>query len=403
VAPLTVELDLYVESFANIAEANMEYTVFGYLRHFWIDKRFAGRFNETIRLKGSIVEHAWTPDTYVGNSRESNLRVKDSESDSMLEIYPNGSIFYSKGVKIVASCEMNLENFPMDTQKCMLIFGSYSFNTNGLNYKWKTDTAIVEKKSIAQFDMNKVELNSTNTTYISGSYSTLIISFNFKRRIGYYVIQVFFPDILVVAISWIVFWLDQDDMGGRVGLGITTILTIMFLLGSVNMSLPRVSYPKAIDWYLIGSFLFVFLVVMECILVYILRPRNRDPKNNNHKKVMELEMGIISNVQVGKKHGKNSKNTTRRATSAIWRIFEELNNPELSVMENMAVQQQESSYLSNGEAVQRDIKESLARDKKSLERCKSCDCGKTIDRTSRFLFPFAFVLFNAFYWYRYLS
>ena len=136
----------------------------------------------------------------------------------------------------------------------------------------------------------------------TGSYSTLIISFNFKRRIGYYVIQVFFPDILVVAISWIVFWLDQDDMGGRVGLGITTILTIMFLLGSVNMSLPRVSYPKAIDWYLIGSFLFVFLVVMECILVYILRPRNRDPKNNNHKKVMELEMDIISNVQVGFKN-----------------------------------------------------------------------------------------------------
>ena len=72
-------------------------------------------------------------------------------------------------------------------------------------------------------------------------------------------------------------------------------------------------------------------------------------------------------------------------------------------MENMAVQQQESSYLSNGEAVQKDIKKSLARDKKSLERCKSCDCGKIIDCTSRFLFPFAFVLFNVFYWYRYLS
>ena len=135
-----------------------------------------------------------------------------------------------------------------------------------------------------------------------GSYSMLIISFNFKRRIGYYVIQVFFPDILVVAISWIVFWLDQDDMGGRVGLGITTVLTIMFLLGSVNMSLPRVSYPKAIDWYLIGSFVFVFLVLMECTLVYILRPRNRDPKNNNLKKVMELEMDTICNHQVGFKN-----------------------------------------------------------------------------------------------------
>ena len=47
-------------------------------------------------------------------------------------------------------------------------FSVDSLNTNGLNYKWKTDTVIVEKKSIAQFEINKVELKSTNMTYISG-------------------------------------------------------------------------------------------------------------------------------------------------------------------------------------------------------------------------------------------
>ena len=103
----------------------------------------------------------------------------------------------------------------------------------------------------------------------------------------------------MVTISWIIFWLDQDDMGGRVGLGITTLLTIMFLLGSVNMSLPRVSYPKAIDWYLIGSFLFVFLVLMECILVYILRPRKPQRKNGNQNMVNGLEIDSINNLQVG--------------------------------------------------------------------------------------------------------
>ena len=113
---------------------------------------------------------------------------------------------------------------------------------------------------------------SIKITSLSGNFSKLVIKFTFKRRMGYYLIQVYLPDSLVVAISWIVFWLEQDDMGGRVGLGITTILTIMFLLGSVNMSLPRVSYPKAIDWFLIASFVMVFLVLVECIIVYILRP-----------------------------------------------------------------------------------------------------------------------------------
>ena len=95
------------------------------------------------------------------------------------------------------------------------------------------------------------------------------------------------------------FWMDPRDTGDRVGLAITTVLTIMFLLGSVNMSLPRVSYPKAIDWYLIGSFLFVFLVLVECILVYILRPRNRDSKNSAQRKDLDLEMGTKNDLQVG--------------------------------------------------------------------------------------------------------
>ena len=94
-------------------------------------------------------------------------------------------------------------------------------------------------------------------------------TFAFERRIGYYLIQVYFPDIFVVVLSWIVFWMDKDDMGNRMTLGITSILTIMFLLGSLNGNLPKVSYPKALDWYLLVSFSFVFLTLIECTIVFL--------------------------------------------------------------------------------------------------------------------------------------
>ncbi len=94
-------------------------------------------------------------------------------------------------------------------------------------------------------------------------------TFLFDRRIGYFLIQVYFPDIFVVTLSWIVFWMEKDDMGNRMALGITTILTIMFLLGSLNGNLPKVSYPKALDWYLLVSFSFVFLSLVECMIVFL--------------------------------------------------------------------------------------------------------------------------------------
>ena len=74
-------------------------------------------------------------------------------------------------------------------------------------------------------------------------------------------------------------------MGNRMALGITTILTIMFLLGSLNGNLPRVSYPKALDWYLLVSFSFVFLSLMECMVVFLFASKAKQDETQIKYKV----------------------------------------------------------------------------------------------------------------------
>ena len=72
--------------------------------------------------------------------------------------------------------------------------------------------------------------------------------------------------------------MEKDDIGNRMALGITTILTIMFLLGSLNGNLPKVSYPKALDWFLLVSLSFVFLSLIECMIVYVLQQAPKKKK-----------------------------------------------------------------------------------------------------------------------------
>ena len=119
----------------------------------------------------------------------------------------------------------------------------------------------------------------------AGNFSTISVKFLFERRVGYYLIQVYLPDVFVVALSWIVFWMDKKEMGDRMALGITTILTIMFLLGSLNGTMPRVSYPKALDWYLLVSFTFVFLSLIECMIVFILTLKSNKDHDRTKRKV----------------------------------------------------------------------------------------------------------------------
>lgn len=111
----------------------------------------------------------------------------------------------------------------------------------------------------------------------------MIVTFTFSRRIGYYLINFYVPCIIMVIMSWIVFWMDRDCIGDRIALGITTVLTIVFLLGSSNSTMPRVSYPKAIDWYLMTSFIFVFTTLLMCLLIFRfdrqLNKRQRPPRS----------------------------------------------------------------------------------------------------------------------------
>lgn len=77
----------------------------------------------------------------------------------------------------------------------------------------------------------------------------------------------YIPCVCIVALSWVSFWIDPDAIPARVGLSITTVLTICYMLGSVNSKLPRVSYLKAIDYFLLMSFGFIFFTLVEYVFV----------------------------------------------------------------------------------------------------------------------------------------
>lgn len=60
----------------------------------------------------------------------------------------------------------------------------------------------------------------------TGNYSRLTTYFTFKRNIGFYLIQIYFPASLIVVISFVSFWLDRAAIQARVGLGVTTVLYV---------------------------------------------------------------------------------------------------------------------------------------------------------------------------------
>ena len=112
-----------------------------------------------------------------------------------------------------------------------------------------------------------------------GNHSSLVAIFTMKRRIGYFLIDTYVPSTIIVIISWISFWINPDTAPARVALGITTVLTMTTLISSARASLPKVSYVKAIDWYLLLCLIFVFGSILEyTFIAFMINVRTKNKK-----------------------------------------------------------------------------------------------------------------------------
>lgn len=81
----------------------------------------------------------------------------------------------------------------------------------------------------------------TLLSFLAGKFTCIEARFHLERQMGYYLIQMYIPSLLIVILSWISFWINMDAAPARVGLGITTVLTMTTQSSGSRASLPKVS------------------------------------------------------------------------------------------------------------------------------------------------------------------
>ena len=96
--------------------------------------------------------------------------------------------------------------------------------------------------------------------------SGFLISFDGTRRSSHYVIKVIIPLILIVAMSWVVFWIDPREAGSQIGVALTSMLTLIAYRFAVGSELPNIPYLTRMDYFLLASTVLVFASLVEVII-----------------------------------------------------------------------------------------------------------------------------------------
>ncbi|XP_035679899.1 glycine receptor subunit alpha-4-like [Branchiostoma floridae] len=98
------------------------------------------------------------------------------------------------------------------------------------------------------------------------TYTALEIQLVLQRRLSYHLLQMYIPSGAIVVMSWVSFWIDPRSVPARVGLGITTVLT-MTSQSTRTAPMPQVSYARAVDVWLVACELFTCGVLLEFAIV----------------------------------------------------------------------------------------------------------------------------------------
>ena len=124
------------------------------------------------------------------------------------------------------------------------------------------------------------------------------MTFEFKRRINFYLLSWYLPATLIVVLSWVGFWIDIKSTPARISLGTITILAIGGFLIGEQEGFPSVSYVRAIDIYLIACFVFVFGCMVEYAIVHCakrLEEESEQQKKKSNKVIVSLWIVIGQN------------------------------------------------------------------------------------------------------------
>ncbi|XP_037119026.1 glycine receptor subunit alphaZ1 isoform X1 [Syngnathus acus] len=379
--PVNVTCNIFINSFGSIAETTMDYRVNIFLRQQWNDPRLAYSEypDDSLDLDPSMLDSIWKPDLFFANEKGANFHEVTTDN-KLLRISKNGNVLYSIRITLVLACPMDLKNFPMDVQTCIMQLESFGYTMNDLIFEWdeKGAVQVADGLTLPQFILKEEkDLRYCTKHYNTGKFTCIEARFHLERQMGYYLIQMYIPSLLIVILSWVSFWINMDAAPARVGLGITTVLTMTTQSSGSRASLPKVSYVKAIDIWMAVCLLFVFSALLEYAAVNFIARQHKEllrfRRRRRHMKEDDGGDGRFSFPSSG--YGVGPTCLQKDGMTAI-----KGNNNN-------------APAAGAGHAVG-------AAPEKSIEEMKKLfiSRAKRIDTVSRVAFPLVFLIFNIFYW-----
>jgi len=197
-----------------------------------------------------------------------------------VEISPEGEVMYRQNYWGDFSQALDLYDFPLDRQTFEITVVESGSSPEGeieilQNPEWPSfladDCSITSWKILGS--KISTELHVLPTGEKLPAISMVVTA---KRQLTHYAMKIIAPLLMILALSWVVFWLDPKEGGSQLGVAVTTCLTVIAFHMSLTAELPKIQYLTRLDVFVFGATLMVFLAMIEVVVTTQLARTGRE-------------------------------------------------------------------------------------------------------------------------------
>jgi hypothetical protein len=188
------------------------------------------------------------------------------------QVLPDGSFYQALRNQGKFNTKLPLEKYPFDTQNLVVALEDSAAASDRIVYVPDTEpVAVSQDLVIPGWDIgdptltvvdNKYDSNFGDPRYGDLTYSRVIFDLPVSRPKGTYALKLLLPLLLVALTASLALLVHPRYVEGRIGIGITALLTLVALQITSNSSLPEVDYLILLDKLYIASYAFVVLTMV---------------------------------------------------------------------------------------------------------------------------------------------
>jgi hypothetical protein len=267
--PTVVGAGLFFQDLANLSDVDQTLDADIYVIVRWRDPRLADptRGDSSAECPAPD-DHLWMPAL-----EAESLRSRQVFYPARFLVDARGVVTYGRRAWVKVSYPLDFRDFPLDRHRWTVTLWPVLARADEVVFHpLSRATGMNDHLTIQGWSIGTPRAQASTASRVAraGTFARFDVFLDLERNWSYHAWKLGLPLTLIVLMAYGVYFLPATAVAQQIGLGMTSMLTLIAYMLTLGSTLPRISYLTRADRFFVGSAVLVFLGLTKALMTAVL-------------------------------------------------------------------------------------------------------------------------------------